>query len=164
MSRGVNKVILIGNLGNNPDYRQMSSGVQVTRCSLATNRMWTNETGERQQRTEWHKVVFFNRLAEIASQYLKKGMQVYVEGYLRTNEWEKDNVKRYTTEVIAENMQMLGTRSYQDPPYEFSDSPAKADPHKPSDSSAEEPPQKQEKKEDKDKNRSYSDIDDDIPF
>ena len=156
MSRGINKVILIGNLGNDPDYRQTSNGTQVTRCSLATNRVWTNESGEKQQRTEWHRVVFFRRLAEIASQYLKKGMLIYVEGSLRTNEWEKDGVKRYTTEVIVENMQMLGSRTMQDSPYEPSDPEPKE--------TKDNVPNKQEPEENKDRGGSYQDIDDDIPF
>ena len=110
MVRGVNKVIILGNLGNDPDTHQTQGGLHVTKCSVATTKSWTDDKGQRQEKTEWHRVVFFNRLAEVASQYLKKGMQVYVEGELRTNSWEKDGVTRYTTEIIAREMQMLGGR------------------------------------------------------
>ena len=110
MVRGVNKVIILGNLGNDPDTHQTQGGLHITRCSVATTKSWNDDKGQRQEKTEWHRVVFFNRLAEVASQYLKKGMQVYVEGELRTNSWEKDGVTRYTTEIIAREMQMLGGR------------------------------------------------------
>lgn len=110
MARGVNKVILLGRLGNDPDTRTTANGLQIARCSLATNKTWNDNQGQKQEQVEWHRVVFFNKLAGIASQYLKKGMQVYVEGELKTNSWEKDGVTRYTTEVIAREMQMLGER------------------------------------------------------
>ena len=110
MVRGVNKVIILGNLGNDPDSHQTQGGLHVTKCSVATTKSWNDDKGQRQEKTEWHRVVFFNRLAEIASQYLKKGMQVYIEGELKTNSWEKDGVTRYTTEIIAREMQMLGGR------------------------------------------------------
>lgn len=108
MAKGVNKVILLGNLGNDPEFTQTTSGLQVAKCSLATSKTWNDDKGQRQEKTEWHRVVFFNRLAEIVSQYLKKGMQIYVEGELRTNSWEKDGVTRYSTEIVAREMQMLG--------------------------------------------------------
>ncbi|NND65491.1 MAG: single-stranded DNA-binding protein [Gammaproteobacteria bacterium] len=112
MSRGVNKVILVGNLGADPETRYTPAGAAVTNIRIATSEFWKDkETGERQEKTEWHRVVFFSRLAEIAGEYLKKGRQVYIEGRLRTNKWEdKDGNDRYTTEVIADNMQMLGSR------------------------------------------------------
>lgn len=112
MSRGVNKVILVGNLGADPETRYTPAGAAVTNIRVATSEFWKDkETGERQEKTEWHRIVFFGRLAEIAGEYLKKGRQVYVEGRLRTNKWEdKDGNDRYTTEVIADNMQMLGSR------------------------------------------------------
>ena len=110
MAKGINKVILVGNLGNDPDFTQTASGLQVAKCSIATSRIWNDSHGQRQEKTEWHRVVFFNRLAEIVSQYLKKGMQVYVEGELRTNSWEKDGITRYSTEIIAREMQMLGSK------------------------------------------------------
>jgi single-strand DNA-binding protein len=111
MARGVNKVILVGNLGNDPEVKYMPSGGAVANVSLATTESWKDKnSGERQEKTEWHRVVFFGRLAEIAGEYLKKGSQIYVEGRLQTREWEKDGVKRYSTEIIASDMQMLGGR------------------------------------------------------
>lgn len=106
----VNKVILVGNLGADPETRYMPSGDAITTIRLATTDRFKDKSGEKQERTEWHRVVFFGRLAEIAGEYLKKGRSVYVEGTLRTREWEKDGVKRYTTEVVANEMQMLGGR------------------------------------------------------
>ena len=111
MARGVNKVILVGNLGNDPETKFMPSGGAVTNVSLATSRSFKDKDGQQQERTEWHRVVFFNRLAEIAGEYLKKGSKVYVEGSLRTNKWQdKDGNDRYTTEIIANEMQMLDSR------------------------------------------------------
>lgn len=112
MARGVNKVILVGNCGSDPDMRQMPNGGAVTNITLATSETWKDKnSGQNQERTEWHRVVFFNRLAEIAGEYLKKGSQVYVEGSLRTRKWQdKDGQDRYTTEIVAEEMQMLGGR------------------------------------------------------
>ncbi len=111
MARGINKVILIGNLGRDPETRYLPSGGAVTNLTLATSESWKDkQTGQQQERTEWHRVVFFNRLAEIAGEYLKKGSKVYIEGSLRTREWEKDGVKRYTTEIVASEMQMLDSR------------------------------------------------------
>jgi len=113
MARGINKVILVGNLGNAPETRFMPSGGAVTNVSLATSRTWKDKnTGQPQEQTEWHRVVFFNRLAEIAGEYLKKGSKVYIEGSLRTNKWQdKDGNDRYTTEIIANEMQMLDGKS-----------------------------------------------------
>lgn len=112
-SRGVNKVILVGNLGKDPEVRYMPSGGAVTNITLATSETWKDKnTGEPQDRTEWHRVVFFNRLAEIAGEYLKKGSKVYVEGALRTRKWQgNDGQDRYTTEIVAAEMQMLDSRS-----------------------------------------------------
>ena len=112
MARGVNKVILVGNLGRDPEVRYMPSGSAVANVTLATTESWKDkQTGEKQERTEWHNVVFFNRLAEIAGEYLKKGSQVYVEGSLRTRKWQdKNGNDRYTTEIVASEMQMLGGR------------------------------------------------------
>jgi len=109
MSRGINKVILIGNLGNEPDVRYTAAGVAIVNISLATSESWTDkQTEQRQERTEWHKVVFFNRLAEIVKQYLHSGSKIYVEGNLRTEKWQDQNgVERYTTKIIAREMQML---------------------------------------------------------
>jgi single-strand DNA-binding protein len=112
MARGINKVILVGNLGADPETRYTASGSAVTRITVATSESWRDkQTGENQERTEWHRVVFFNRLAEIAGEYLRKGRQVYIEGSLRTNKWQDQSGQdRYTTEVIASEMQMLGGR------------------------------------------------------
>lgn len=112
MARGVNKVILIGNLGADPDARVMPSGGSVTNISVATSESWNDRsTGQRQERTEWHRVVLFNRLGEVAAQYLRKGSKVYIEGSIRTNKWQDQNGQdRYSTEIIANNMQMLDSR------------------------------------------------------
>lgn len=112
MAKGINKVILVGNLGNDPDVRYMPNGSAVANISLATADSWMDKnTGQRQERTEWHRVVFFNKLAEIVGEYLRKGSQVYVEGRLQTRKWEKDGIERYSTEIIASDMQMLGGRN-----------------------------------------------------
>ena len=113
MARGLNKVMLIGNLGADPEVRYGASGSAITNIRLATAESWRDkETGDQQERTEWHRVVFFNRLAEIAAEYLKKGSQVYVEGSIRTRKWtDKEGQERFTTEIVADKMQMLGGRS-----------------------------------------------------
>jgi len=112
MARGVNRVIIVGNLGGDPETRYMPSGSAVTNFTVATNESWKDkQTGEQKERTEWHKVSMFNRLAEIAAEYLRKGSQVYIEGKLRTRKWQgQDGQDRYTTEIIADEMQMLGGR------------------------------------------------------
>jgi len=112
MARGVNKVILIGNLGKDPETRFMPSGGAVTNITLATSESWKDkQSGQMQERTEWHRVVFFNKLAEIAGEYLKKGSKVYIEGSLRTRKWQgQDGQDRYTTEIVADQMQMLDSR------------------------------------------------------
>ena len=112
MARGVNKVILIGNLGADPETRFMPSGGAVTNVNLATSESWKDRnTGQQQECTEWHRVVFFNKLAEIAGEYLKQGSKVYVEGSLRTRKWQgQDGQDRYTTEIVANEMQMLDSR------------------------------------------------------
>jgi single-strand DNA-binding protein len=108
----VNKVILIGNLGRDPEVRYAPNGSAICTVSLATSRTWKNkDSGERQEETEWHRVVFFDRLAEIAGEYLKKGKSIYVEGRLKTRKWtDKDGVEKYTTEIVAQEMTMLGSR------------------------------------------------------
>ncbi len=112
MARGINKVIIVGNLGQDPETRYMPSGSAVTNFTVATNESWKDkQTGEQRDRTEWHRVAMFNRLAEIAAEYLRKGSQVYIEGKLRTRKWQgQDGNDRYTTEIIADEMQMLGGR------------------------------------------------------
>jgi single-strand DNA-binding protein len=113
MARGVNKVILVGNLGADPETRSMPSGMTVTNIRIATSESWKDKTsGAQQERTEWHSIALFGRLGEIAAEYLRKGSQVFVEGKLRTRKWQdKQGNDRYTTEIIADNMQMLGGRA-----------------------------------------------------
>lgn len=124
MARGVNKVILIGNLGRDPEVRYMPNGQAVANVTLATSEAWKDKnTGEQQERTEWHRVVFFRRLAEIAGEYLKKGSRIYVEGKLQTRKWDKDGQTHYTTEVVASEMQMLDTRGGAGAGNSFSSAP-----------------------------------------
>ncbi|SDM13164.1 single-strand binding protein [Modicisalibacter muralis] len=115
MARGVNKVILIGNLGQDPDVRFMPSGNPVANLRIATTDSWTDkQSGQRQERTEWHSVVLFNKLAEIAQQYVKKGSRIYIEGRLQTRKWQgQDGQDRYSTEIVANDMQMLDSRGGQ---------------------------------------------------
>ena len=112
MARGVNKVILVGNLGQDPETKYMPSGSALTNLSVATTDSWNDkQTGEKVEKTEWHRVVMFDRLAEIAGEYLKKGSQVYIEGKLQTRKWQdKEGNDRYTTEIVAQEMQMLDSR------------------------------------------------------
>jgi len=151
MARGVNKVILVGNLGQDPEVKYMPSGGAVCSVSLATTDSWKDKSsGERQERTEWHRVVFFNRLAEITGEYLRKGSQVYVEGRLQTRKWQdKEGQDRYMTEIVANDMQMLGGRGGGGSGFDDSSSSAGA-------SSGSPPAKRQEPKTD--------DFDDDIPF
>ena len=108
----VNKVMIIGNLGRDPEVRYMPDGGAIANISVATTDSWKDKSGEKQERTEWHRVAFFGKLAEIAGEYLKKGSQVYVEGSLRTRKWQdKEGKERYTTEIVADRMQMLGSRA-----------------------------------------------------
>ena len=157
MARGVNKVILIGNLGVDPEVRYMPSGGAVANVRMATAESWKDkQTGERQERTEWHRVVFFGRLAEIVGEYLRKGSQVYVEGRLQTRKWQgQDGQDRYTTEIVANEMQILGggggasgRGSAASPGQESQD--AYPDQAEPAASKADAPP--------------ADDFDDDIPF
>lgn len=106
----VNKVILVGNLGRDPEVRFMPNGEAVCNFSIATTENWKDKSGVKQEKTEWHNIVMYRKLAEIAGEYLKKGRPVYVEGRLQTRKWEKDGVTRYSTEIIADSMQMLGSR------------------------------------------------------
>ena len=112
MSRGVNKVILVGHLGKDPEVKYLPSGSAVANVTIATSESWKDkQSGDKQERTEWHNVVFFGKLAEIVGEYLKKGAQAYVEGSLRTRKWQdKEGKDRYTTEIVASEMQMLGGR------------------------------------------------------
>lgn len=113
MSRGINKVILVGRLGQDPETRYMPNGKAVTNVRIATTEGWTDrQTGDKQERTEWHSVVMFEKLAEISAEYLRKGAQVYIEGSLRNRKWQdKEGKDRYTTEIVAREMQMLGGKS-----------------------------------------------------
>lgn len=163
MARGVNKVILVGNCGQEPDVKYMPSGGEVTNISVATSESWKDkQTGERQERTEWHRVVFFNQLAKIAGEYLHKGSQVYIEGSIRTRKWQDQNGQdRFTTEIVANEMQMLGSRTAtqggmgSDPGY----APEDMQMQKPSINNT--PAINNEKK---DQNQNMDDFDDDIPF
>ena len=152
MSRGVNKVILVGNLGADPETRYTAGGSAVTNVSLATTDSWKDkQSGEQQEKTEWHKVVFFGRLAEIAAEYLRKGSQIYVEGRIQTRKWQgKDGQDRWTTEIVGNEMQMLGSRGGgQSPPPDFD-----------SGQSGETAPESSSPK----KAEAVEDFDDDIPF
>lgn len=115
MARGINKVILIGNAGGDPEVRYMPNGNAVTNITLATSDSWKDkQTGQQQERTEWHRVVFFGRLAEVVGEYVRKGSKLYIEGRLQTREWEKDGIKRYTTEIVVDiggQMQLLDARN-----------------------------------------------------
>jgi single-strand DNA-binding protein len=151
----VNKVILIGNLGRDPEVRYTPSGAAVCNVTLATTRSWKNkESGDKQEETEWHRIVFYDRLAEIAGEYLKKGKQVYIEGRLKTRKWaDKDGVEKYTTEIIASEMTMLGSREGSGAPSAEgaegrSAPPSRAPAGKPAAKSA----------------TGFDDMDDDIPF
>ncbi len=128
MPRGVNKVIIVGNLGNDPETRYMPSGTAVTNLSVATSRSWKDrQSGEQKEHTEWHKVAMFDRLAEIAAEYLRKGSQVYIEGRLQTRKWQdKDGNDRYSTEIVASEMQMLGGRAGGSAPANYDAPPPSA--------------------------------------
>jgi len=130
MARGVNKAIIVGNLGRDPEVRYSANGNAIANVTIATTESWKDrQSGERQEKTEWHRVVFFSRLAEIAGEYLKKGSKVYIEGRLQTRKWEdRDGNERYTTEIVANEMQMLGGRgggdSQGDSPPDYSQAEA----------------------------------------
>lgn len=161
MARGINKVILVGNLGNDPDVKYTADGRAIANISLATTESWKDRnTGEQQDRTEWHRVVFFNRLAEIVSEYLKKGSQVYVEGKLQTRKWQDQNgMDRYTTEIVANEMQMLGGRSGGTADYGGASAPAAQPRQQP----PQQPPQ-QSQQGGAPQPPMMDDLDDDIPF
>lgn len=154
MARGINKVILVGNLGKDPEVRYTSNGGAVANLTIATSEQWTDkQSGQKQEKTEWHRVVMFGKLGEIAGEYLRKGSQVYLEGRLQTREWEKDGVKRYTTEIVANDMQMLGGRGGSGGSTDFNqDAPAQS---APAQSTPAQAPQQ---------TATANDFDDDIPF
>jgi single-strand DNA-binding protein len=117
VSRGVNKAIIVGTLGQDPDVKHTANGNAVVNISVATNESWKDKTtGQQVEKTEWHRIVIFGKLAEIAAQYLKKGSQVYFEGKIQTRTWDKEGVKMYTTEIVANEMQMLGGKSESSAP------------------------------------------------
>lgn len=117
MFRGVNKAIVLGNVGNDPECRTMPNGKAVTNISIATSESWKDKTtGEPQERTEWHRVVFFNTLADIVGEYVKKGSRLYIEGKLQTRSWEQDGIKRYSTEIVGNEMQMLDKKDPAEAP------------------------------------------------
>lgn len=170
MARGVNKVILIGNLGNDPEQKSMPNGNAVTNVSVATAESWKDkQTGQQQERTEWHRVVFFNRLAEIAGQYLSKGSKVYIEGSLRTRKWQDANGQdRYSTEIVGSEMQMLDSRggmqdgggnNQQSAPQQRA--PQQAAPQQ---SAPQQAPQQQAPQPQAAPAGNFDDFDDDIPF
>ena len=166
----VNKVILIGNLGKDPEVRYAPSGSAICNITLATSRNWKDKTsGERQEETEWHRVVFFDRMAEVAGEYLKKGKSVYIEGRLKTRKWtDKEGVDKYTTEVMADRMEMLGSRegggggggdeSYGEPSAPRAESPRRSapPPRAPAPAPRAAPAPKS--------STGFDDMDDDIPF
>ncbi|MBL3601223.1 MAG: single-stranded DNA-binding protein [gamma proteobacterium endosymbiont of Lamellibrachia anaximandri] len=154
MARGINKVILIGNLGKDPETRYMPSGGAVTNVTVATSESWKDKnTGQQQERTEWHRVVGFNRLGEIMGEYLKKGSKVYIEGSLRTRKWQgQDGQDRYTTEIVASEMQMLDSRGGGSASFDSAPAPQRSAPSQPQASAPAAAPMPD------------SDFDDDIPF
>jgi single-strand DNA-binding protein len=171
MARGINKVILVGNIGGDPETRYMPNGGAVTNITLATSDSWKDKnTGQMNERTEWHRVVFFNRLAEIAGEYLRKGSKVYIEGALRTRKWQgQDGQDRYTTEIVASEMQMLDGRNgggdnmgggYQQQGGDmgYNQQPQQSAPRQqaPQQASQQQAPQQQPP--------AFDDFDDDIPF
>jgi single-strand DNA-binding protein len=121
----VNKVILVGSLGRDPEVRFMPNGEAVANFSMATSENWKDKQGAKQEKTEWHNIVMYRKLAELAGEYLKKGSPVYIEGRLQTRKWEKDGVTRYTTEIIGDNMQFLGSKSAQSNEGDSNTPPAK---------------------------------------
>src|SRR4051812_23472098 len=153
----VNKVIVVGNLGRDPETRYMPDGAAITNVSVATSFQWTDKaSGEKKEETEWHRVVFRGKLAEIAGEYLKKGSQVYVEGRLRTRKWQdKDGQDRYSTEIMATEMKMLGSRSGAGEPREAQPEPRAAEPRASEPRAA--PPAKKPAGK-------FDDLEDDIPF
>lgn len=162
MARGINKVILVGNLGKDPEAKFMPSGNAVTNITVATSESWKDkQTGQQQERTEWHRVVFFNRLAEIASEYLKKGSKVYIEGSLRTRKWQgQDGQDRYTTEIVASEMQMLDSRGGST----GYDNPAPAQQNAPQAQGSQQQPNQQPSSTTSVPDAGFDSFDDDIPF
>ncbi|HDS0958800.1 TPA: single-stranded DNA-binding protein [Pseudomonas putida] len=162
MARGVNKVILVGTCGQDPETRYLPNGNAVTNLSLATSEQWTDkQTGQKVERTEWHRVSLFGKVAEIAGEYLRKGSQVYIEGKLQTREWEKDGIKRYTTEIIVDmqgTMQLLGGKP------DRSDSQGQPREQRPQQQSRPNQSPRQPAPQQQQQQPNYDSFDDDIPF
>ena len=158
MARGINKVILVGNLGADPDTRYMPSGKAVTNIRIATSESWKDkQTGDMQERTEWHSIVMYDKLGEIAAEYLRKGSQVYIEGKLRTRKWQdKEGKDRYTTEIIADQMQMLGGRG--------GGGGGPSEPREPRSQSRQAPAEDRADRSTADADGGGGEFDDDIPF
>ncbi|MBT8146734.1 MAG: single-stranded DNA-binding protein [Gammaproteobacteria bacterium] len=151
-SRGINKVILVGNVGGDPEVRYMPSGGAVVNLTLATSESWKDKnSGENVEKTEWHRLVFFNRLAEIVGEYVRKGSKLYVEGRLQTRSWEQDGVKRYATEIVANEMQMLDSRGAGQGASDFGQAAAAPSPAAPQAEPQQAP-------------ANFDNFDDDIPF
>jgi single-strand DNA-binding protein len=155
----VNKVILVGRLGKDPETRYMTNGEAVTNATLATSENWKDKSGEKQEKTEWHNLVFYRRLAEVAGEYLKKGAQIYVEGKLQTRKWQtKEGQDRYTTEILVDQMQMLGGKSSSGGNFEVMEKPVSTAP------SAASPNAPAASKPAPAKVGGFDNFDDDIPF
>ena len=165
MARGVNKVILVGTLGNDPEVKYMPNGGAVTNLSIATNEAWTDKnTGQKQERTEWHRIVAFRRLAEIMGEYLRKGSQVYIEGKLQTRKWQDQSGQdRYTTEIVANEMQMLGGRSGGTGDFSGSNNNNQSQ-HSATTNQASNPNQQPPQQQPTAPAQNFDDFDDDIPF
>lgn len=158
MARGINKVILVGNVGTDPEVRYLPNGNAVTTLSLATSETWKDkQTGERQERTEWHRVVCFNRLGEIAGEYVRKGSKLYVEGSLRTRKWQdQQGTDRYTTEIIASELQMLDSKGSSGASNSFDEKSSSVPAPVPEQSSSRQPSKAMQD--------AFEELDDDIPF
>ena len=162
----VNKVIIVGNLGRDPETRYMPNGEAVTNIAVATTESWKDKnSGEKKELTEWHRITFYRKLAEIAGQYLKKGSQVYIEGRLQTRKWtDKENVERYTTEIIADTMQMLGSRQGMGGATAMDDDYSSAPPARQGAPAAAGPGATSAPRQSARPAPNFSDMDDDIPF
>lgn len=164
MARGINKVILVGNVGVDPDVRYLPNGNAVTTLSLATSETWKDkQTGDKQERTEWHRVVCFNRLGEIAGEYVRKGSKLYVEGSLRTRKWQDPQGQdRYTTEIVASDIQMLDSKGPSAAAFDAPPPAQQSQQHQPND--AQRPPQKAAAQTATASQNAFDELDDDIPF
>lgn len=167
MARGINKVILVGNLGGDPEVRYANNGAAIANISIATTDSWKDKnTGEQQERTEWHRVVMFNRLGEIAGEYLRKGSKVYIEGKLQTRKWQDNNGQdRLTTEIVANEMQMLDTRNNeQGDNFYGQQNQGQSNGHQMNQGNQPQPQQQARQQQQQQRPRPSEDFDDDIPF